>query len=163
MSVSQCFGTTKKEETRVAPTWYSGNPTINQALVLAIKNRLDAKSESFPNYLRFARSGEAHLSHSTALQLSKILDIPILPAYGMSECRPVCLSSVNPIRWNTDGDDLIPDTVGIPIGPSVKVIGENGLTLPIGSNQVGEVVVGGPGVISKYWGLDKEESHTPDG
>ena len=154
------------ERDAVAPTWYSGNPTINQALVLAIETRLlNAKEDVYPNKLRFARSGAAHLSHQTALQLSKLLGIPVLPAYGMSECRPVCLSSLSPIRWNREFDceEGTPETVGVPIGPSVRILGEDGSCLARGCKYYVEVVVGGPGVISKYWGVPRSESHTLDG
>jgi len=154
------------KETKISPTWYSGNPTINQALVLAIKKELrDTEATTFPNHLRFARSGAAHLSYDTALNLSKLLGIPILPAYGMSECRPVSLSSKNHIFWNstkkcTEGT---PETVGVPIGPSIKVLDEHGSPIVFGSENIGEICVGGPGVIKKYWGIDEKESHTPDG
>lgn len=158
------IGNTAKNKTpvQVAPTWYSGNPTINQALVLAIpKYMTKSSSDTFSNHLRFARSGAAHLSNETALRLSKLLDIPILPAYGMSECRPICLSNINPIRHGTSSSQ---DTVGIPIGPSVRILDDqDGSVLPYDSNKVGEVAVGGPGVITNYWGMNTTESHTSDG
>mmetsp|Transcript_19355 Transcript_19355/g.28646 ORF Transcript_19355/g.28646 Transcript_19355/m.28646 type:complete len:785 (+) Transcript_19355:676-3030(+) len=156
-------GNTAKNTMPVAPTWYSGNPTMNHALVLAIPKYMTKSSSVgvFPNQLRFARSGAAHLSHDTALQLSKLLYISILPAYGMSECRPICLSNINPIRHDASSSQ---DTVEIPIGPSVRILdNHDGFVLPYDSDKVGEVAVGGLGVITNYWGMSTTESHTLDG
>lgn len=150
-------------EEKVYPTWYYGVPTMHKSLVLVAQSRLHQTNATFvPNKIRLVRSGAAHLSHNLALDLSKVLNTAVLPTYSMSECMPVCSSST-PIQHNVLFPQEIIDTVGPPIGPSVRIVNEEGKTLPHGSNSVGEVVINGPGVIPGYIGIPKSKTHTPDG
>ena len=125
------------------PTWYYAVPTIHRGVIL-MKSNFPYLREN----LRLVRSGGAHLSHNDALALSKAFPkATILPTYSMSECMPVCST---PPGWKLQKAD----SVGQPISPSVRIVDEEGNTLPYG--QIGEVVIRGRGVIDCY--LNREIS-----
>ena len=145
----------------VYPTWYYGVPTMHKSLVLVARARLsEGTTEDYqPNKLRFIRSGAAHLANELALQLSDIFRTQVIPTYSMSECMPVC-SSCDPIELSSNHPI---DTVGCPIGPSVRIIDADENILPRGEGAIGELVLYGPGVLGSYLGIPQEKTHTKDG
>jgi len=145
----------------VYPTWYYGVPTMHKSLVLVARARLDkGKTDDYhPNKLRFIRSGAAHLANELALQLADIFRTRVIPTYSMSECMPVCSSS-DPIDPSSNHPI---DTVGCPIGPSVRIIDSDENILPRGEGAIGELVLQGPGVLNSYLGIPREKTHTKDG
>ena len=66
---------------------------------------------------------------------------------------PVCstTSVVDKIHLN------LKDSVGLPIGPCLRIVNDQGDALPYG--QEGEIVLSGPGVIKSYLGLDNKATH----
>lgn len=148
-------------EGAVLPTWYYGVPTMHKTLLLTA-TRLQREEEMTNNTLRFIRSGAAHLSHDVALDLSRLFHTKVLSTYSMSESMPVC-SSNTPIDYYESSTRAVVDTVGYPIGPSVRIIdSDSGEALPYGS--VGEVAICGPGVIETYLGDNASTNyHTEDG
>ena len=127
-------------------TWFYAAPTIHKALVLhARANKVK------PHRLRFVRSGAAHLPHNDAVAIARLFGCPVMPTYSMSECMPIC--SVPPVY-----DLSVRDTVGSPIGPSLRIAGDDGKALPYG--EVGHVLVRGAGVMAGY---EREDGDPEDG
>lgn len=143
------------------PTWYHGTPTMHQALLLTAKAR---GQERLTNHLRFVRSSAAHLPHSTALQLAETFDTKVISTYGMTESIPICIPA--------PGDEVVPPSlcstndkqgsVGRPAGCTVAILNPStGVLLNYG--EIGEIAVGGPGVIASYVGLPVSQTHTIEG
>ena len=155
-----------------APTWYYGVPSMHKTLLLTAKARLlhTSSASSFGTSLRFIRSGAAHLPHEVAIELAKVFNTTVIPTYSMSECMPVCSSHYTPVvvvgEKNDNDTSVIPNSVGQPIGCSVRIVNELGNALPYGT--IGEVTLHGPGVMKQYLGGDNGlssslSSHTEDG
>ena len=148
------------------PTWYYGVPSMHRTLTLTARARMqEGDDDCFQNNLRFIRSGAAHLPHTTAVELSKVFKTNVIPTYSMSETMPICSSHETPVAWSnsddTKSDEAIPNSVGHPIGCSLRIVNELGNALPYGSP--GEVALLGAGVMVGYGGVDRIESHTPAG
>lgn len=131
------------------PTWYYAVPTIHKSLLMNLQKQPPIKTA-----LRLVRSGAAHLPHADAVALSNILGCTVMPTYSMSECMPVCSTFV--------GHQLSekPDTVGKPIGPSMRIGDSEGNALPYGKQ--GEVLIRGPGVMTCYEGVSREKVFVED-
>ena len=100
-------------------TWYSGVPTMHQAILFrAIKNKLKAKNLN----LRFIRSSSASLPPNVFNDLNKTFDCPVVEAYGMTEAAHQMTS--NPIQNNKQKAGF----VGIVTNPKVKIKDNNGPT-----------------------------------
>ena len=151
-----------------SPSWYYGVPTMHKSILLAGTARLrrlqqedKASKENLSTKLRFIRSGADHLPHPTAVQLSKLFHVPVLSTYSMSECMPVCSSTFDDaIVW--DKPTKFIDSVGFPIGCSLRVVNDQGMALGY-EDGVGEVVIRGPGVLQSYPGIPQSITHTTDG
>jgi len=119
-------------------TWYSAVPTIHQALLSV------AAEQPIPAHkLRFARSSSASLPPSVLAELTKVLDVPIVEAYGMTEAAHQMAS--NPLDRNA----IKPGSVGLPAGPRIEIMAEAATTL-VPQGQTGEVVIAGPNVTPGY-------------
>src|ERR1041384_2488769 len=118
-------------------TWYSCVPTIHQLSVA----RLDAKPEGIDK-LRFVRSCSSALSPVLLEKLEKLLEVPVLEAYGMTEASHQMCSNPLPPRAHKAG------SVGPGTGVNVGIMDEAGNLLPSGSP--GEVVIQGANVIQGY-------------
>ena len=93
--------------------------------------------------LKLAVSGGASMPVEVMKRFKERYGIPILEGDGPTECGPV--TTVNPV-----GGVRKPGTIGPPI-PSVemRIVDDEGNDLPV--NEIGEIVVRGPSVISGYW------------
>lgn len=141
------------------PTWYYAGPSMHKAIILIAEARWKANQHCLPNSLRFIRSASAHLNHELALRLSTVFQAQVIPTYGMSEAMPICSSAPIDVRYNPPCEVI--DSVGYPAGTSVKIVGpDTDRVLPYGSDQIGEIVVKGPGVITRYIGFDPSKTHT---
>lgn len=88
-------------------------------------------------------SGAAALPDDTLKAFEDRFKLPLIEGYGLTEASPVV--SVNP----PDGIRK-PSSVGLPLpGVDVKVIGEDGESLPAGN--IGELLVRGPNVMKGYF------------
>ena len=104
------------------------------------------------NRLRFIRSGASPVAPATLDKLAKAFGTRVINSYALSECMPVCVQVFN---CATRG------SVGIPVGPSLRIVDESGNALPYGED--GEVAIKGPGVITSYLGIPADVTHTRDG
>jgi len=120
------------------PTWYSAGPTLHRLVLDHCQGRTDAKAG---HALRFALSGGAPLPRNVLEGLQEALGTPVVEHLGSSEAAQIAANLPPP------GPSKI-GTCGIPWPGTVSIVGEDGLPLPPG--QQGEILVGGPTLISGY-------------
>jgi acyl-CoA synthetase (AMP-forming)/AMP-acid ligase II len=121
-------------------TWFTAVPTIHEIL-LQRSAREYPGSQVVP--LRFVRSCSAPLNVATARAMERAFGAPVLSAYGMTETAHQATSQLLPLRG-----PLKAGSVGRASGVSVRVVDQNGLTCPDGTE--GEVWVHGPTVVRRY-------------
>ena len=121
------------------PTWYSGVPTMHQAIL----ERAPDNSECLArNALRFIRSCSAALPPQTMTELEKTFRVPVVEAYGMTEASHQMASNPLPPLPRKPG------SVGLPTGVRIGIMNGANQMLPTGSD--GEIVIQGPSVIAGY-------------
>ncbi|HEU4413670.1 MAG TPA: acyl--CoA ligase [Candidatus Angelobacter sp.] len=118
-------------------TWYSCVPTIHQLSVA----RLNEKPEGIEK-LRFVRSCSSALPPALMEKLEKLIQVPVLEAYGMTEASHQMCSNPLPPRQRKSA------SVGPGTGVKVGIMDEDGKLLSSGT--LGEVVIQGPNVIDGY-------------
>ena len=120
-------------------TWYSGVPTMHQAILLrAQKNSDKAKKLN----LRFIRSSSASLPPAIFEQLNDIFETPVIEAYGMTEATHQMASNPLPPAIQKPG------LVGMPAGPEICIMNDKNEKLPEG--EVGEICIKGDNVTNGY-------------
>ncbi len=142
-----------EETASIVPTWINAVPTIHTALLLHIMGQKEEFRQEVKtkNCLRFIRSGASPIAPATMDKLAETFGSRVINSYALSECMPVCVQVFDGPRG----------TVGIPVGPSLRIVNENGSTLPYGVD--GEVAIKGTGVIPAYLGIAANVTHTQDG
>ena len=120
------------------PTWYSAGPTLHRLVLDQTQLRNDAKTG---HSLRFILSGGAPLPRNVLEGLQQTLGVPVVEHYGSSEAAQIAANLPPPGRSK-------PGTSGIPWSGIVSIVGEDGRQVPPG--EQGEILVGGPTVISGY-------------
>ncbi|HEY9228992.1 MAG TPA: AMP-binding protein, partial [Gemmatimonadaceae bacterium] len=123
----------------VKPTWYTGVPTMHQAILLRAPGNAEIIRE---HRLRFIRSSSSALPPTVIAQLESTFGVPVVEAYGMTEAAHQMASNPLPPRARKPG------TVGPSGGPEIRVVDTNGATVPTGST--GEIVIRGPNVMREY-------------
>ena len=120
-------------------TWYSGVPTMHQAILLrAQKNSDKAKKLN----LRFIRSSSASLPPAIFEQLNDIFQTPVIEAYGMTEATHQMTSNPLPPAIQKPG------LVGMPAGPEICIMNDKNEKLPEG--EIGEICIKGDNVTNGY-------------
>ena len=120
-------------------TWYSGVPTMHQAILLrAQKNSDKAKKLN----LRFIRSSSASLPPAIFEQLNDIFQTPVIEAYGMTEATHQMASNPLPPAIQKPG------LVGMPAGPEICIMNDKNERLPQG--EIGEICIKGDNVTNGY-------------
>jgi len=120
-------------------SWYSGVPTMHQAILLrAQKNSDKAKKLN----LRFIRSSSASLPHAIFEQLNDIFQTPVIEAYGMTEATHQMASNPLPPAIQKPG------LVGMPAGPEICIMNDKNEKLPQG--EIGEICIKGDNVTNGY-------------
>jgi acyl-CoA synthetase (AMP-forming)/AMP-acid ligase II len=121
------------------PSWYTAVPTMHQAILA----RADRNAEAIARApLRFLRSSSASLPAQAMRDLETAFGAPMIEAYGMTEASHQMCSNPLPPRARKPG------IVGLPAGPEVAIMDEDGAMLPQGA--IGEVVIRGPNVTRGY-------------
>ena len=121
------------------PSWYSGVPTMHQAILQRSKNNLDIIRNS---PLRFIRSSSAPMPKPVLLEIEKTFNCPVIEAYGMTEASHQIASNPLPPKIRKNG------TVGLKAGPEVEIMDEKGNILQ--RNKIGEIVIKGETVTVSY-------------
>jgi oxalate---CoA ligase len=123
----------------VRPTWYTGVPTMHQAILArAARNAGAARAAG----LRLIRSSSASLPPQVMAALEETFGAPVIEAYGMTEAAHQMASNPLPPR------ERKPGSVGLPAGPEVAIMDERGELLSAGA--IGEIVIRGPNVTRGY-------------
>jgi len=122
----------------LSPTWYTAVPAMHQA-VLA-RGRFTGEIGS-AGRLRFVRSSSAPLPLEVLGQLEEFFQAPVIESYGMTEVDQICVNPLPPRSRK-------PGSVGLPGGPEVAIMDQDGNRL--GAGVVGEVTVRGPNVMPGY-------------
>jgi len=121
------------------PTWYTGVPTMHQAILGRAERNRDVIEKS---RLRFIRSSSASLPPQVMKELEDVFHAPVIEAYGMTEASHQMASNPLPPRPRKPG------SVGLAAGPEVRVMDDAGRLLP--AESVGELVIRGPNVTQGY-------------
>ncbi len=120
-------------------TWYSGVPTMHQTILLRAHRNLEiAKGLK----LRLIRSSSASLPPAVFNDLNDVFSCPVIEAYGMTEATHQMTSNPLPPKQQKAG------FVGLPAGPEVCIMNENGEVLKQGDE--GEVCIKGENVTLGY-------------
>ena len=120
-------------------TWYSGVPTMHQAILLRADKNLDlAKNLN----LRFLRSSSASLPPAVFEKLNLVFNCPVIEAYGMTEATHQMTSNPLPPQKQKPG------FVGIPAGPDVCIM-DNDYNI-MKNGEEGEVCIKGSNVTVGY-------------
>lgn len=122
-----------------SPTWYTAVPTMHQAIL--------HRSEGYRkvierNPLRFIRSSSSALPPKVMRALESCFNSPVIEAYGMTEAAHQMTS--NPLTPAIRK----PRSVGVPAGPEVAILSEDGVFLDPG--QMGEIVIRGANITPGY-------------
>ncbi len=121
------------------PTWYTAVPTMHQAILSRARNNAGVIAA---NPLRFIRSSSSSLPPQVLAELEATFNSTVVEAYGMTEAAHQMAS--NPLQPGARK----PGTVGLPAGPDVEIMDENGALLEVGG--VGEIVIRGDNVTGGY-------------
>jgi acyl-CoA synthetase (AMP-forming)/AMP-acid ligase II/acyl carrier protein len=122
------------------PTWYTAVPTMHQAILSwAFENQHIIEK----NPLRFIRSCSSSLAPQVMAELERTFGVPVIEAYGMTEASHQITSNPLPPQPRKQG------SVGIPAGPEVAIMAENGEEL-LRVGEVGEIVIRGLNVTRGY-------------
>ncbi len=120
------------------PSWFTAVPTMHQAIL----SRAERNAEIIARVpLRFIRSSSASLPGPVMERIEQVFGCPLVESYGMTEAAHQMAS--NPLAGPRK-----PGKVGLPAGPEVAIMAEDGAILPRGA--VGEVVIRGPNVTAGY-------------
>jgi acyl-CoA synthetase (AMP-forming)/AMP-acid ligase II len=123
----------------VRPTWYTAVPTMHQAILSRAARHV---VELGRIRLRLIRSSSASLPPQVMAELERTFRCPVIEAYGMTEAAHQMTSNPLPPRERKAG------SVGVPAGPDVRIMDEEGKILPRG--HIGEVVIRGANVTPGY-------------
>jgi acyl-CoA synthetase (AMP-forming)/AMP-acid ligase II len=125
----------------VAATWFTAVPTIYEILLNRSAREFPGPEAVAP--LRFARSCSAPLNTATGRAMERMLGVPLLSAYGMTETAHQATSAPLPGHG-----PLKEGSVGRATGVDLRVLDQNGHPVPRGTE--GEVWVHGPTVARGY-------------
>ena len=119
--------------------WYSGVPTMHQTILLRARRNSEIAKEL---KLRMIRSSSASLPPAVFKDLNDVFNCPVIEAYGMTEATHQMTSNPLPPKQQKAG------FVGLPAGPEVCIMSENGDVLKQG--EEGEVCIKGENVTLGY-------------
>ena len=128
----------------VRPSWYTGVPTMHQAILSRAERNLQI-IESVR--LRLLRSSSASLPPQVMQELEATFDAPVIEAYGMTEAAHQM--ACNPLPRGSQK----PGAVGLAAGPKVSIMNAEGEHMA--SGDIGEVVIQGENVTSGYLNNDQ--------
>ena len=123
------------------PTWYTAVPTMHQAILERASSHRDLIARC---PLRFIRSCSASLPPKVMAELERTFNAPVAESYGMTEATHQMTSNPLPPHPRKPG------SVGVPTGPEVAIMDEEGHLLQTG--ETGEIVIRGENVTRGYEG-----------
>jgi acyl-CoA synthetase (AMP-forming)/AMP-acid ligase II len=121
------------------PSWYSGVPTMHQAILARARPHRDVLRA---RPLRLIRSSSAPLPPTVLADLEETFGAPVIESYGMTEAAHQITSNPLPPSVRKPG------TVGLATGTAIAILDEEGK--PLEPGQTGAVAIRGPAVFSGY-------------
>ncbi len=121
------------------PTWYTAVPTMHQLILTRASRNSDILAET---NLRLIRSSSSSLPPTVMAELEETFGAPVIESYGMTEAAHQMTSNPLPPLARKPG------SVGLPAGPEVAIMDEDGAILAMG--QRGEIVIRGDNVTDGY-------------
>jgi acyl-CoA synthetase (AMP-forming)/AMP-acid ligase II len=122
-----------------APTWYTAVPTMHQAILTRAGKNADVIRR---HPLRFIRSSSSSMPPQVIREIEVAFGAPLVESYGMTEAtHQMCSNPLPPALRK-------PGSVGLPAGPEVAIMGDDGTLLARG--LVGEIVIRGASVTVGY-------------
>lgn len=122
-----------------SPTWYSAVPTMHQAILSQAPHHGETIAGA---RLRFVRSCSAALPPQVMHNLERVLHVPVIEAYGMTEASHQMASNPLPPRNRKAG------SVGIATGTTIAILDDSGNLLS--AETAGEIAVRGPNITPGY-------------
>jgi acyl-CoA synthetase (AMP-forming)/AMP-acid ligase II len=129
----------------VGATWFTAVPTIHQILLERVAAEYPGRQHA---RLRFVRSCSAPLHPATARALERLVDAPVLCAYGMTETTHQATSEPLPANGPRASG-----SAGVSTGVDIRIVADDGRDCSAGT--AGEIWVAGQTVIRGY--LDNPE------
>eukprot|EP00931_Biecheleriopsis_adriatica_P018346 TRINITY_DN12891_c0_g2_i1.p1 TRINITY_DN12891_c0_g2~~TRINITY_DN12891_c0_g2_i1.p1 ORF type:complete len:1697 (+),score=261.63 TRINITY_DN12891_c0_g2_i1:49-5139(+) len=117
-------------------TWYYASPTMHRSIL-----EEGARRHRKALQMRMVCNAAGALPSSLARSLRERFNCPVLPSYGMTECMPISSPPV-------DFGELEPSTSGIPCGPEVSILDDEGYILPAG--RIGNIALRGAPLMPGY-------------
>ena len=121
------------------PSWYTAVPTMHQLILTRASRNSDILAET---NLRLIRSSSSSLPPTVMAELEETFGAPVIESYGMTEAAHQMTSNPLPPLARKPG------SVGLPAGPEVAIMDEDGAILAMG--QRGEIVIRGDNVTDGY-------------
>jgi acyl-CoA synthetase (AMP-forming)/AMP-acid ligase II/aryl carrier-like protein len=121
------------------PTWYTAVPTMHQSILARARAEPAAVR---PGRLRLVRSSSAPLPPGVMTDLERVLSVPVVEAYGMTEAAHQIASNPLPPGLRKPG------SVGVAAGPQIAVMDETGH--PLANGEQGEILLRGPSLTAGY-------------
>lgn len=119
------------------PTFYAAGPAMHTAILKVLKKC--PPGELTGHSLRHIRSSSASLPDQVRDELERLLGVPVIESYGMSEVGGTISTNLPPGKRGS---------VGKPVIDELAILDGNGNTLP--PREAGEIAVRGPCVFSGY-------------
>jgi long-chain acyl-CoA synthetase len=122
----------------------NGGGTLLFAVPTMLNRLIHATDDASPfqSSLSFCVSGGSSLPVEILRKFERLFKTKIYEGYGLSECSPVCVE--NPFGKKTKSG-----SIGLPIpGFVARIVDDSGIDVP--TDQVGELIVRGPGVMKGY-------------
>lgn len=135
-------------------TLFVGVPSIYNILKdIKLPKILNSPLIKLINPIRVCVSGAAALPEDTFRGFEKKFRIPLLEGYGLTEASPVV--TLNPLKGQRKAG-----SIGVVLSKNIelKIIDNKGKTL--GHNQIGELLVKGPNVMSGYYKQEEASRQT---
>lgn len=130
------------------PTWYTAVPTMHQTILARASTHREILSH---HSLRLIRSSSAPLPAPVLSELERVFNVPVLEAYGMTEAAHQ-MASNPPLPYERKLR-----SVGRAAGPQVEIMDDSGNILT--ADEIGEVVVRGPNVMTGYENNSEANGH----
>ena len=121
------------------PTWTQGVPVMLEEMIRGAAKHPEVVAN---HQLRFVRSVSAPLPAARMRVFEETFSVPVIEIYGMTETAGVITSNPLPPAERKAG------SVGVPAGPTVRLIDATGAEVPKGAT--GEVAVKGLNVTAGY-------------